>query len=629
MWSDATTLWLADSVGDSVFAYALSGGARQDGSGATTDREFSLHSANGDPAGIWSDTTTMWVADSGDDKLYAYTLATGARDEDSEFNLHGDNSNPVGIWSDGTTMWVTDGGDNKLYAYALSGGARQDGSGATTDREFDLHEDNSNPAGIWSNDTTMWVMDSADGMLYAYTLASGARDPQGEFGLRSGQFAGWGVWSDGTTIWVADPTGKINSYILPVAREVTLVGNFGGLTGAVGGEVSANEWAQPFTTGRNAAGYNLNGVELAFQGGSAEFTATDFVVTIWSATDADPPVPASPAHILSTPDYAAGQTKYVFSASGVTLLPRTTYFVHISNGSGNPRLLRITNNREDAGGDAEWSIGNQRYFRGRGTTNVWGSNANLLRIRIHGSARRGTAPPPTLSADATLSGLTLSEGRLTPAFAGGTTDYTAAVGYTVSRITVAPTTTDGGATVEFLDSGDAALADADGNANGHQVNLAVGENTVKVKVTAADGVTTGTYTVTVTRTAEDTLLNPPASDPAAPVRSSAVYSATFRGAWTTDVTPGGVPNNAHFTQLVGGVHNASVAFLSGGGTATGGVEAVAEDGNPNSFKTEINAAGANKLSVLESETGGSNDYGATGTVAVDNFTLSTEHPGSP
>ena len=236
------------------------------------------------------------------------------------------------------------------------------------------------------------------------------------------------------------------------------------------------------------------------------------------------------------------------------------------------------------------------------------------------------SPVAPSSDDATLSGLTLSEGRLMSAFAGGTTEYTASVGYTVSRITVAPTTTDGGATVELLDSGDAALADADTTADGHQVDLAVGENVVKVKVTAADGVATETYTVTVTRTAEDTLLNPPASDPAAPVRSSAVYSATFRGAWTTDVTPGGVPNNAHFTQLVGGVHNADVAFLSGGGTATGGVESVAEDGNPNSFKNEINAAGANRLSVLESETGGSNDYGATGTVAVDNFTLTTDHP---
>ena len=66
-------------------------------------------------------------------------------------------------------------------------------------------------------------------------------------------------------------------------------------------------------------------------------------------------------------------------------------------------------------------------------------------------------PPPAAvlaqspSTDATLGGLTLSEGRLDPVFATGTTDYAAGVGYTVTRITVVPTTTDANATVAYLD----------------------------------------------------------------------------------------------------------------------------------------------------------------------------------
>ena len=60
--------------------------------------------------------------------------------------------------------------------------------------------------------------------------------------------------------------------------------------------------------------------------------------------------------------------------------------------------------------------------------------------------------------DATLSALTLSEGRLSPAFASDTMTYMASVGYTVSRITVTPTTTDSGATPAFLDGSDATLA---------------------------------------------------------------------------------------------------------------------------------------------------------------------------
>ena len=410
--------------------------------------------------------------------------------------------------------------------------------------------------------------------------------------------------------------------------DITLVSNTG-QTAANAFSVGTNDWAQSFTTGSNSGGYNLSSIELDINTlPSEQLTSSNFTVSIWSATAADPaanpPLPALPdslLHTLSNPNtFTTGIV--AFSASGVVLMPGT-YFVHVSS-TYTVSLNRTTSLAEDSGAAQGWSIGDLRYYRATGNTGSFSSSATLLKFAVKGSAGSGTQPPQ--SSDATLSGLTLSEGRLTPAFAGGTTDYTASVGYTVPRITVAPTTTDGGATVEFLDSGDVALADADTTADGHQVDLAVGENVVKVKVTAEDGVATETYTVTFTRTAEDTLLNPPASDPAAPVRSSAVYSATFRGAWTTDVTPGGVPNNAHFTQLVGGVHNASVSFLSGGGTATGGVEAVAEEGNPNSFKNEINAAGANRLSVVESETGGSNDYGATGTFAVDNFTLTTDHP---
>ena len=63
-------------------------------------------------------------------------------------------------------------------------------------------------------------------------------------------------------------------------------------------------------------------------------------------------------------------------------------------------------------------------------------------------------------------------------------------------------------------------------------------------------------------------LSPTASDPVAAVRSEATYSVTFQGAWTTTVTSGGVPSGAHFTTLIGGVHNAGVTFLREGGMAS-------------------------------------------------------------
>ena len=54
--------------------------------------------------GIWSDGTTMWVADeSEDEKLYAYDLTSRERVPDKDFNTLDavGNDDPDGIWSDG------------------------------------------------------------------------------------------------------------------------------------------------------------------------------------------------------------------------------------------------------------------------------------------------------------------------------------------------------------------------------------------------------------------------------------------------------------------------------------------------------------------------------------------------
>ena len=68
---------------------------------------------NDEPEGIWSDGTTMWVADDqfgGNEKIFAYAMASGDRDPGKDFDTLDDagNGEPEGIWSDGTTMWVAD-----------------------------------------------------------------------------------------------------------------------------------------------------------------------------------------------------------------------------------------------------------------------------------------------------------------------------------------------------------------------------------------------------------------------------------------------------------------------------------------------------------------------------------------
>ena len=97
-----------------------------------------------------------------------------------------------------------------------------------------------------------------------------------------------------------------------------------------------------------------------------------------------------------------------------------------------------------------------------------------------------------LSTDATLSGLTLT-GVDFGTFVSGTTSYSAQVANSVSQTTVTPTVNHSGASyVIKLDD----VTDADG-----VISLSVGSNAIAIEVTAEDGETTQTYTVTVTRAA--------------------------------------------------------------------------------------------------------------------------------
>ena len=237
-------------------------------------------------------------------------------------------------------------------------------------------------------------------------------------------------------------------------------------------------------------------------------------------------------------------------------------------------------------------------------------------------ASPGAAQNPPPSTDATLSDLELSEGRLEPSFASGTTSYTAAVGYTVTRITVVPTTTDANAAVAYLDGSDMPLPDANTVTDQQDVDLVVSETVVKVRVTAEDTSTVLTYTVTVTRTEEDTSLSPPASDPVAANPSTAVYGVTFQGTWTRSVTPDGVPGGAHFSRLIGGVHSDAVTFVESGGTASAGVESMAEDGGWTGLQGEVQNAGSSALSVLAGDT----DSISPTTSKTLTATLTTEHP---
>ncbi|NSW89294.1 MAG: cadherin-like beta sandwich domain-containing protein [Firmicutes bacterium] len=125
---------------------------------------------------------------------------------------------------------------------------------------------------------------------------------------------------------------------------------------------------------------------------------------------------------------------------------------------------------------------------GAAMVEVTAEDGTVLTYTIH-----FTVAEPPLSSNASLSGLTLSAGSLS--FAPDTVSYTLSVANGVTSTTVTPVTADANARVQVNGK------DVESGRPSEPIALKVGSNTIVIVVTAQDGVTARTYTVTVNRAA--------------------------------------------------------------------------------------------------------------------------------
>ena len=181
------------------------------------------------------------------------------------------------------------------------------------------------------------------------------------------------------------------------------------------------------------------------------------------------------------------------------------------------------------------------------------------------------APPST---DAALSALTLS-GVDFGTFSSGTTSYTAQVAHSMSQTTVTPALSDSRASYVIKLSG---VEDADG-----VIPLTVGNNVITVEVTAEDGNTARTYTLTVTRTAASTDATLSA------LTLSGIDFGTFASGRTsysvqvansvsqTTVTPTVSDSGASYAMKLGGVEDADGVIALSVGSNVISVEVTAEN----------------------------------------------------
>ena len=288
------------------------------------------------------------------------------------------------------------------------------------------------------------------------------------------------------------------------ASAAVLIENNGQTTSSNKHDLADHDVAQAFTTGNTGDTYELDSIQVRFN------TVPSATATV-TAIVADGRDTGSTVIELTNPGSWTVFTK--FTAPDDTILAaNTTYHLIIDGSEG--ELVITAGNGENTGGATGWSIGNSRYRRSMTTDNgvggTWASSADALKIRVE-----GTIIPP--STEARLSGLQVSNGTFSPAFDKDKYVYDVAVAPTISQVTISPTAVDGDdATIEYLTANGNTQADADTTEPDFQRNLLVGNNVTKIKVTAEDGVTTKTYTLTILRQSTDADLSLVQIDGSAP-----------------------------------------------------------------------------------------------------------------
>ncbi len=165
------------------------------------------------------------------------------------------------------------------------------------------------------------------------------------------------------------------------------------------------------------------------------------------------------------------------------------------------------------------------------------------------------------SADATLSGIGLSTGTLSPAFSAAKTTYLVNVTNATNTITLTPAINDAVAT---------AVTTLNGNPVSWPASLSIGQNLFVITVTAQNGSTTKMYSVTVTRAPSgNALLSVIALTPystltnTGTVGGTTTYTTSVSNA-TTSVTVTPTAQDANATITVNGTTAAS-------GTASGDI----------------------------------------------------------
>ncbi|MYH40399.1 MAG: tandem-95 repeat protein [Chloroflexi bacterium] len=327
----------------------------------------------------------------------------------------------------------------------------------TVERDIDeLDEGNDWPSGLWSGGEIVWILDNPDGAgdaMYAYDRETGERLDEREFELDGRNGAPRGVWSDGDTVWVSDSgQERLFAYDLKTGerlpeRDIALIRRNGDARGI---------WSD------GEAIWVLNGNPSLF----AYDLETGALLGEHELADAN-----STPHGL----WSDGVTLWVSNHDPKHLFAYRLPVPLAEPPEDPPTLARVPD--EDF---AELSSAGNNSPRG-----IW-SDGELMYVADENDDRVYTYNMPD-AWDARLASLSL-EGVDIGEFDPDRTGYEGVPREGAMQTTVAAAAAQDGATVDI------APPDSDGDADGHQVDLA-GAAEITVTVTSPDGSRVRVYTV--------------------------------------------------------------------------------------------------------------------------------------
>ncbi len=254
-------------------------------------------------------------------------------------------------------------------------------------------------------------------------------------------------------------------------------------------------------------------------------------------------------------------------------MARAVFMAAASSGSPAPVDLTAYNaNAAFGSGDQIGASGWYCVYNGTGSTvNITGLTAlttyQLMVVEYNGAVgnvayqtNTGAGNPAgvtTLSSDALLANLTISNGILSPGFSSSTITYADAIANFTSGITVVPTTDDPNATLTI--NGNHATP----GVRSASIPMSVGPNTLTIVVTAQDGVTTKTYTINITRgLPNNALLSSLQLNP-----TSNLLAATGSGNFNYTAT---VPNSEGTLQVTPTLQDPAATVMVNGTAVTSG-----------------------------------------------------------